>query len=374
MFQFYRLMALPAMLIACATAVNDDTDAGDDLPGDTDDTQDTDDTDIPDVETVETVSGTATWNLDFDADAQAAGLTSCSYTRTYTGGVEDRSAPWLCPECDIVYKVGVTLEGTDCYEQVAGTDVPPIEWIGHGPDGYFRTYFENSLLSAQGTVTENAVGFDIVNETDWYEHTEGGTFRFSVSGSFETGSTEADAFHGFAPPEEHTCGWPSTSKDLVLGKGPMAVGEPLPDGLFLDLCREGVRLHDFEGQYLVIDVSAMNCGPCRSMADQHGDFVAAMTDAGIDAEVITLLAPSLDNVLGPTEHVHLQEWVDTFEIHSPVLGDRGYGYWVIGEALGDEFGYPAWVVVAPDLEVLEIWKGFGGWEDIVNIITDHAGQ
>jgi hypothetical protein len=363
MFRLHQLVALLALLVACGPtpAVTEDTDAGDD-------------TDVPEAESFQTLAGSATWNLQFDADAQAAGLSECTYTRTYSGGFEDRSAPWLCPECDIMYKVNVTLEGVDCFAQVASGEVPPIEWVGYGESSYFRTYFENARLSPQGTMVSAEDGFQVSNETEWYEHTEGGTFRFTITGSFEIGSAEGDAYHGFAPPAEHSCGWPTTSKELVLGKGPIAVGEPLPDGLFLDVCGEGVRLHDFEGKYLVIDVSAMDCPPCRAMADQHEDFSAAMIAAGIDAEAITLLAPALDDVLGPTETFHLQEWIDSYELHSPVLADRGYGYWVLGEALGDEFGYPAWTVVAPDLEVLEIWKGFGGWEDIEGIITEHAGQ
>ena len=375
MLHFFKLTTLSMILVACGTSTVDPDDTDTDAEvADTDDTDGTDDTDDTETEIVGTVTGSATWNLEFDTDAQAAGLSDCSYTRTYTGGVEDRSAPWLCADCDVIYKVDVSLEGLDCYEQVTSSEVPPNEWIGHGNGGYFRTYFENVRLSEQGTVSASADSFEVLNETEWYEHSEGGNFRFVVTGTFETSSAEGDAFHGFAPPAEHACGWPSTSKELLLGKGPLEIGQPLPDGLFLDVCEEGVRLHDFEGKYLVIDVSAMNCGPCRSMAEQHGDFTAAMTAAGLDAEVITLLAPSLDDVLGNTETSELEDWIDTYGLHSPVLGDRGYGYWLLGESLGEEFGYPAWAVVAPDLEVVEVWKGFGGWEDISAIITEHAGQ
>jgi hypothetical protein len=375
MLYFLKLTTLSMMLVACEDSTTDTNDTDEQL-ADTDDTDDTDDTNDTDTEadTFSTLEGSATWNLEFDADAQAAGLTNCSYTRTYTGGFEDRSAPWLCPDCDVVYKADVSLEGLDCYEQVAGADVPAIEWVGHGNGAYFRTYFENARLSEQGAVVTSGDAFDVLNETEWYEHSEGGNFRFIVTGGFTTGTGQGDAFHGFAPPAEHACGWPTTSSELVLGKGPLEIGKPLPDGLFMDVCEEGVRLHDFEGKYLVIDVSAMDCGPCRSMAAEHGEFVTAMTEAGLDAEVITLLAPSLSGVLDTTKTSELQDWIDTYALHSPVLGDRGYGYWLLGESLGEEFGYPAWAVVAPDLEVIEVWKGFGGWEDISAIITEHAGQ
>jgi len=46
---------------------------------------------------------------------------------------------------------------------------------------------------------------------------------------------------------------------------------------------------------------------------------------------------------------------------SPVLEDRGYGYWMSADLLGDDFGYPTVLTVAPDLTVLDVRSGFGSW-------------
>jgi hypothetical protein len=87
--------------------------------------------DPPEPSTRATVSGDITWQVTFDATAQGAGATDCSYTRHYEG-VEDRSAPWLCPTCEAMFRadVEVTAGRQDCYAQVSSSDPAPVEWIG----------------------------------------------------------------------------------------------------------------------------------------------------------------------------------------------------------------------------------------------------
>jgi hypothetical protein len=55
-----------------------------------------------------------------------------------------------------------------------------------------------------------------------------------------------------------------------------------------------------------------------------------------------------------------------------VLGDRGWGLSLFPPAIGDETGYPSWVVVAPDLSVIAFDTGFGGWGEIRTLIVNHA--
>ena len=60
------------------------------------------------VPTRATVSGEITWTVTFDETAKAAGATDCTYTRQYQG-VEDRSAPWLCPACEVMFRADVQI-------------------------------------------------------------------------------------------------------------------------------------------------------------------------------------------------------------------------------------------------------------------------
>ena len=97
-------------LLACVTEKTGET---------ADETPSSDDDGTDPVVTGEraTLEGDVTWAVDFGPDSEAAGMADCSYTRHYSGA-EDRSAPWLCPECDTVFQLDVELTSgrTDCYE------------------------------------------------------------------------------------------------------------------------------------------------------------------------------------------------------------------------------------------------------------------
>ena len=41
-------------------------------------------------------------------------------------------------------------------------------------------------------------------------------------------------------------------------------------------CLENLRLHDFSGRWLVIDVSAMDCPPCQDMAAGERAFIETL--------------------------------------------------------------------------------------------------
>jgi hypothetical protein len=90
--------------------------------------------------------------------------------------------------------------------------------------------------------------------------------------------------------------------------------------------------------------------------------------------MITLLSPSLSAVLDPTPTQTLEDWTSEFELNSPVLEDRGYGYWLGKAALGDDFAYPSWVLIDPNLQVYEIGKGFGSFEGIEASIRAHVAS
>ncbi|MFT7518009.1 MAG: hypothetical protein ACI9MC_000133, partial [Kiritimatiellia bacterium] len=63
-----------------------------------------------------------------------------------------------------------------------------------------------------------------------------------------------------------------------------------------------------------------------------------------------------------------------FGLHGPVLADRGWGYWLGNEALPTGFAYPTWILVSPELEVLDMGAGFGGFDRHKAAILAHAGS
>ena len=265
--------------VGCATTPLDETgtvDSGSE-PSDTDADTDSEDsgggdTGTPTQGDTRTLSGTIQWTVDFDAEAEALGFTDCAYTREYAG-IEDKSQPWLCPECAVVYRVDATvIDGLDdCFSQIA-TDPSPTEWLGWTAEGVFRrSGRENYLMSDQGSaavstdsvMTQHAITLDLP---------DGGQFAFDIQGAFVRAIGDGDVFHGYTPPNEYACGWPKSGAPEFTGAYALRQGQALPDAVMMDRCEEPVRLHDFSGQYLVIDISAVNCPPCRSMAQQEPEF------------------------------------------------------------------------------------------------------
>lgn len=303
-----------------------------------------------------TLHGEMTWTVDFDADAEAAGHTDCSYTREYTG-TEDLSAPWLCGECDLLFQADVELIAgrTECFDQVSPNDPAPSEWMGFNDDHYFR----NGRI--QGTAD---VGDSITTEhfVDEVPAQNGGLLSFTIDAEFHVGDETGDVMHGVEIADAYDCGWPKADPAPYTGDYTLAIGETLPDGWFRDICGDTVRLHDFFGRYLVVDISAMDCPPCRTMAQQEGAFVEAMADEGIEVEVITLLAPSLSDTSGTPTDEQLQSWIDDYDLHSPVLADQVWAISVASPALGEDYAYPTSILVRPDGTVMEWRTGFSSFD------------
>lgn len=326
----------------------------------------------PGADTLATVSGDVTWNVSFDADAQAAGATDCSYTRHYEG-VQDDSAKWLCPACEVMFRADVVMtEGqTDCYAQISDAMPFAEEWIGWGNGVYYRGVGVG--MSDQGTASVDGASVTTANAVMDQEAPAGGLFSFGITGAFATGEQQGDPLHGFHVPDSYACGWPKADPPVYDGDYSVVVGQPVPDGIFKDTCEETVRLHDLEGSYLYVDMSAMDCPPCQQMAAGEEAFVDGMKAQGIDVKVVTLLAPSLADPLGETTTAMLEQWTNGYGLSSPVLADRGWGLTMFLEVIMDP-GYPSWVLVAPDLTVVEYGTGFAGWAEREAAVLAHAGQ
>lgn len=318
---------------------------------------------------VQSISGSATWDVEFDDTAKTGGAVDCSYTRTYVGS-EDRSAPWLCPDCTAVFRADVQMSDPDraCYDQISAA-LEPSEWLGYSDETWFREQRENFALAPQGEVDWSDDTLLTSYETDWERMSTPGRFKLTVTGAYAISTGGPDPLFDFRPPADaYACGWPRLHPARYPGPWALREGEIVPDGWFQDVCEESLRLHDLKGAYLVIEISARDCPPCQEMARTSHLLKAAMP-AGAELEIVTLLAPSLGGVLDPTSTRQLQEWIDAFEVDHPVLADRGWGFWLGTDALGaPTFGYPMVIVVDRQLRVLDIDTGFGGWEPVQGMI------
>jgi thiol-disulfide isomerase/thioredoxin len=80
-----------------------------------------------------------------------------------------------------------------------------------------------------------------------------------------------------------------------------------------------VSLYDFYGDTIVLDFSAMWCGPCRAAASE----VQEVKDS-YESEGLTYLTALIENSSGKDPSVgDCKDWADTYGISEPVLaGDR----------------------------------------------------
>ncbi|MBL9027397.1 MAG: redoxin domain-containing protein [Myxococcales bacterium] len=318
------------------------------------------------------ILGDVTWTVTFDEVAKAAGATDCTYTRHYEG-VEDNSAKWFCPDCEVIFKSTVEMtEGLeDCFSQVS-PDLAPLEeeWIGYGNGTYYRG--TGIRMAEQGTIALDGTMGTVTHAVTMLEAPVGGTMEFAIAGAFTMGTEEGDPMNGFTPPATYTCGWPKADPPAYTGDYTVVVGQQMPDGLFKDKCDETVRLHDLKGAYLIVEMGARDCPPCQAMAGDEEAFIADMAAQGITVYVVTLLAPSLSNPLGETTKNMLDTWTNNYDLTSPVLADRGWGLTMFIDVFGDTVGYPSMAIVDPDLNVLEVQNGFGSFAEIEALITADA--
>jgi hypothetical protein len=356
------LLLAPFWFVACASGNSSSKVDATDTDADTD----------TDVEIGRgTIEGEITWAVDFGSASEADGLTDCAYTRHYVG-TQDLSAPWLCESCETVFVADVeVIDGReDCYDRISTLAPLDVEYLGYGGGAWYRG--AGSGLTERGPATVDGTTLtveQIVPDTE-----SGGDYSFEIAGSLTLGTDAGDPYHGYFPPDTYACGWPKADPEPYTGGYAVELGKTVPDGVFHDVCEEPVRIHDFAGSYLIIDISAMDCPPCQTAARTEEAFVATMEAQGIDLHVVTLLAPSLSDTAGTPTTRELQSWINEYSLTSPVLADRVWGLSVVAAQIPNDFGYPTFVVVSPELEVLDISAGFSTWDSMGSTIRADAGM
>lgn len=324
-----------------------------------------------------TADGEVTWTVTRDDRAKAAGREDCTFTRRYTA-IEDRSTPWLCPACDVVLLATVEMSEDDraCYRSIAGEEPATEERIGWSTDRFFRAAHPFAPLRPAGAVdTEGGADARVTFAAEQPPATsDGGALVVVSAGELALGVTAADPWQGMWPPPTSACGWPRSGLDLSDGPWAIEIGRPLPDGWFEDVCGEPARLRDFFGNYLVVVVSAMDCGPCQAMAAEERAFLEQARSIAGGVEVITLLSPSLDAPLDPMPAEDIALWTASYELRSPVLGDRGWGFALSQTVWPDVMAYPSWFVTSPGLEVLAAGHGYDAFEGALDAIASHRSD
>lgn len=96
---------------------------------------------------------------------------------------------------------------------------------------------------------------------------------------------------------------------------------PQPATEFNGITQSGAafKLSDYTGKVIVLDVSAMWCGPCRSAAPRLEALYQKYKDKG--ATVVICLSRD-DNNGGPVSQTNLKSWADAYGNTHPVVSDQ----------------------------------------------------
>ncbi len=128
-----------------------------------------------------------------------------------------------------------------------------------------------------------------------------------------------DPINGYDHP--YTGGWRIDACRNDLGEGQSyAPGSIVPSWSLMDQNGDGVRIHDFCDQVVVLASSTEWCVPCT----QKAPFLAQMHDRYSHAGlmVVTLLGENTENITPSLDE--LKEWSAEFGANHPILQDVGF--------------------------------------------------
>ncbi|MSP54158.1 MAG: redoxin domain-containing protein [Myxococcales bacterium] len=309
------------------------------------------------------ITGSITWTIDFDLPAEEAGYVDCSYQRDYADLVERTDLGYLCPSCTLLAQgsATMTLGHDDCYSQIDDGAATRVEQLGlaESDDGtsFWRSGSENLTLGEVGVLEDGAVGW-----ADTLTLDDGRSVGLTAFGMLIVGelASTVDDPEG-ARTEPYACDWPQFSPGGPVASYEATLGEVFPNARLRDVCGERMDLWDLRGRYVVVDASSPNCGPCQIMASMAEEFKATMAAQCVEVELVTLLNAGLAEVNKAPDDLSLREWVQTFQLDSPVLADEGFAYAVLAPALNPDGGIslPSIAVLDPDGRMIYLDSGFG---------------
>ena len=121
-------------------------------------------------------------------------------------------------------------------------------------------------------------------------------------------------------------------------------GDTLPDGTLPDQHGDELKIWQFYGDVVLLDISTMWCVPCKKLACYAEDTGQVYKDEGF--AYLTILP---QNVHGSTPSVEdLNVWVDNYHLTTPVVSDDNAAYSYDAVPTGS---YPTFVLTNRELVV-----------------------
>lgn len=138
--------------------------------------------------------------------------------------------------------------------------------------------------------------------------------------------------------------WPLRAPPEGLRGEGFAEGQVVPDFRLSDPFGQQVSLWQFYGEVVALDLSTMWCAPCQDLAGDAEETYQDYRDQGF--LYVTVLAEDAQG--GAPDQADLQQWVEYFDLTSPVLSDAEKQW---SGLVGANIEYPRVWVVGRDLRV-----------------------
>ena len=123
----------------------------------------------------------------------------------------------------------------------------------------------------------------------------------------------------------------------------------------LDQNNEDVSLYDFYGSTIILDLSAMWCGPCQAA----GSDVQATVDRFADDDIryITVLIEDLQ--AGPVDQLEAQTWASTLGIETEPILQGSRDLLNANAAIGWPLqSWPTFVLITSEMEIYVFQTGY----------------
>jgi peroxiredoxin len=326
-----------------------------------------------------TIASEITWTLEFDRDAERAGYVDCSYTRAYSGE-QYLDQDYLCPECDVQTRgIAEMIIGAGCYEQISSSIGTRLEEWGFSYDSeeVYRSVISQYPMSqlSDVTVADEYLESPVSWQADY--DVGDGELSLTASGVWSYWTNESRKMDNpWAPIEASSCGWGNTGHVVIPDSYDVAIGKPFPNLRLNDQCDDPVDLHSFAGSWIILDATQPDCGPCQNMAAATEDFLQSLRREGVSVNMISLMGKGLDEPWASPSRGIVDDWAEYFDLKEPVLIDRGAGIALLPDFYEDEyetsFGYPAWIILDPDMNVVRGFMGFSDFDVAREVIL--SGQ